>query len=61
MSMRGRVYSSVDLYMAPLKDSMLLDFLRDHRAKLDLDAGTLYLSGKTICMICGRSLFPREA
>ena len=45
-----------DLYVAPLKDSMLLgiDFLRDHRAKLDLDAGTLCLGSETICMTCGR-------
>ena len=45
-----------DLYVAPVKDSMLLgiDFLRDHRAKLDLDAGTLCLGSETICMTCGR-------
>ena len=47
----------VDLYVAPLKDSMLLgmDFLWDHRAELDLDAGTLCLGSETICMTWGRS------
>ena len=53
----------VDLYVAPLKDSMLLgmDFLRNHKAKLDLDAGTLCLGGETIRMTWGWSLVPREA
>ena len=39
----GQSTYQVDLYVAPHKDSMLLrmNFLRDHRAKLDLDAGTL--------------------
>ena len=43
----------VDLYVAPLKDSMLLgmDF---HRAKLDLDAGTLRLRSETICRTWGQ-------
>ena len=47
----------------PLKDSMLLgmDFLRDHRAKLDLDAGTLCLGSETICITWGRSPVPKEA
>ena len=41
--MAGQSARQVDLYVAPLKDSMLLgmDFLPDHKAKLDLDAGTL--------------------
>ena len=36
------------VYVAPLKDSMLLgmDFLRDHKAKLNLDAGTLCFGGR---------------
>ena len=47
----------VDLYVALLKDSMLLgmDFLWDHRAELDLIAGTLCLGSETICMTWGRS------
>ena len=42
----------MDLYVAPLKDSMVLGmyFLRDHKAKLDLDAGTLCLGSETICI-----------
>ena len=53
----GQNIHQVDLYLAPLKDSMLLkmDFLRDHRAKFDLDAGTLCLGSETICMTWGRS------
>ena len=41
----GKSARQVDLCVAPLKDSMLLgmNFLRDHKAKLDLDAGTLCL------------------
>ena len=41
----GQSARQVELYVAPLKDSMLLGmyFLRDHKAKLDLDAGTLCL------------------
>ena len=52
----------MDVYVAPLKDSMLLrmDFLRDHRAKLDLDAGTLRLGSETICMTWGQSPVPWE-
>ena len=52
----------MDLYVAPLKDSMVLGmyFLRDHKAKLDLDAGTLCLGSETICMTWGRSPVPRE-
>ena len=38
-----------------------MDFLRDRRAKLDLDAGTLCLGDLAICMTCGRSPVPREA
>ena len=56
----GQSAYQVDLYLAPLKDSILLemDFLRDNRAKLDLDAWTLCLGGKTICMTWGRSPVP---
>ena len=52
----GQNVHLVDLYVAPLKDSMLLgmDFLQNHRAKLDLDAGTLCLGSETICMTWGR-------
>ena len=44
----GQSAYQVDLYLAPLKDSMLLemDFLRDNRAKLDLDAWTLCLGAR---------------
>ena len=59
----GQSARQMDLYVAPLKDSMLLgmDILRDHKAKLDLDAGTLCLGEKTIRMTWGRSPVPREA
>ena len=59
----GQNVHQVDLYVAPLKDSMLLgkDFLRDHRAKLNLDAGTLCLGSETLCMTWDRSLVLREA
>ena len=52
----------MDLYVAPLKDSMLLGmyFLRDHKAKLNLDAGTLCFGVQTICMTWGRSPVTRE-
>ena len=53
----GQNVHQMDLYVAPLKDSMLLgmDFLRDCRAKLDLDAWTLCLGSEPICMTCGLS------
>ena len=53
----GQNVHQVDLNIAPLKDSMLLgmDFQWDHRAKLDLDPGTLCLGSETICMTWGRS------
>ena len=53
----------MDLYVAPLKDSRLLemDFPRDHKTKLDLDAGTLRLGDEPICKTWGRSPVPREA
>ena len=59
----GQSACEVDLYVAPLKDPMLLgmDFLRDHKAKLDLNAGTLCLGDETIRMTWGRSPVPREA
>ena len=52
----------LDLYVAPLKDPMLLgmDFLHDRRAKLDLEDGTLSLEGDRIVMSCGRSLSSGE-
>ena len=58
----GQNVHQVDLYVAHLKDSMLLgmDFLWDHRAKLDLDAGTLWFGNETICMTWGWSPVPRE-
>ena len=61
--MAGQSACQVDLYVAPLKDSMLLgmDFLPDHKAKLDLDAGTLCFGDETIRMTLGRSPVPREA
>ena len=48
---------------APLKDSMILgmDFLLEHKVKLDLDTGTLCLGDETIRMNWGRSAIPREA
>ena len=53
----------MDLSVAPLKDSMVLGmyFLRDHKAKLNLDAETLCLGSETICMTCSWSPVPREA
>ena len=59
----GQSTHQVNLYVSPLKDSLLLgiDFLRDHRAKLDLDAGNLCLGSETICMTWCRSPVPWEA
>ena len=58
----GQSTHQVDLYVAPLNDSILLgmDFLRDHKAKLNLDTGTLCLGSETICMTLVRSSVPRE-
>ena len=52
----------MDLYVAPLKDPMLLgmDFLHDCKAKLDLEGGTLSLEGDRIVMSCGQSPPSRE-
>ena len=38
-----------------------MDFPRDHKTKLDLDAGTLRLGDETICKTWGRNPVPREA
>ena len=59
----GQSARQVYLYVAPLKDSVLLgmDFLWDHKANLELDAGTLCLGVETIRMTWGRSPVPREA
>ena len=38
-----------------------MDFLWDHKAKLDLDAETLCLGDETIRMTWGQSPVPREA
>ena len=52
----------LDLYVAPLKDPMLLgmDYLPDCKANLDLEDGTLILEGDRIVMSCGRSLSSGE-
>nr|XP_022308860.1 uncharacterized protein LOC111114716 [Crassostrea virginica] len=58
----GRHTHRMDLYVAPLKDPMLLgmDFLHDCKAKLDLEGGTLSLEGDRIVMSCGQSPPSRE-
>ena len=58
----GRRTHRMDLYVAQLKDPMLLgmNFLHDCRAKLDLEDGTLSLEGDRIVMSCGRSTPSRE-
>ena len=38
-----------------------MDFPRDHKTNMDLDAGTLRLGDETICKTRGRSPVPREA
>lgn len=52
----GQRTLKVDLYVAPLKDQMLLgmDIMRDHGAQLDLRHGILILGGETIQMTYGR-------
>ena len=40
---------------------MGMDFLRDRRAILDLDAGTVCLRDEAISMTLGRNPVPREA
>lgn len=59
----GRHTHRVDLYVAPLKDQMLLgmDIMRDHGAQLDLRHGVLILGGEMIQMAYGRGNARTEA
>ena len=58
----GRRTHRMDLYVAPLRDPMLLgiDFLHDCKAKLILEDGTPSLEGDRIVMSCGLSPASRE-